>query len=111
AEFPWRKLWAAAYNDPPPHFVPVGGWTSRAIVQWAGSVTLCNLNVDLNIVEEEPMADTYTKAEIDQKFNDVETVIKLNHDELTVKLTAIESMLARLRIAFDAASAALAGKP
>lgn len=48
-------LWDANYHTPPRPFTPYGGWTERAMVQYAGSVMLCDLNVDLNMIEEDEM--------------------------------------------------------
>lgn len=50
-----------------PAFAPFGGWTSRAMVQWHGSVRVCppnanGLNVDLDEIEEDPL-DAPTKGE------------------------------------------------
>lgn len=53
AEFPWLKLWDASYGSPPPPFTPYGGWHTRHIHQWQGSIYFGGLNVDLDIEEEE----------------------------------------------------------
>ncbi len=66
--FPWLRLWDAAYSDPPAPFVPFGGFTTRAMHQWHDSTTLCGLNVDLNIVEEEEIMDAPTKGEFGALF-------------------------------------------
>ena len=50
--FPHLKLWEAHYGDPPPAFVPFGGWTQRSIIQYHDSTLFCGLNVDLNVIEE-----------------------------------------------------------
>lgn len=67
SEFPDLKLWEAHYADPPPAFVPFGGWTERAMVQWHDSIDLCGLNVDLNIIEEDEMPEV-TKGEFAALF-------------------------------------------
>lgn len=61
-----RALWDANYGSPPRPWVPYGDWTSRELVQYAGSVSLCGLNVDLNIIEQE--ARMYDDQTIDVKF-------------------------------------------
>lgn len=66
SEFPHLKLWDASYGDPPPAFVPYGGFTEREIHQWHDSTNLCGLNVDLNIIEQE--ARMYDDQTIDVKF-------------------------------------------
>lgn len=63
AEFPDLKLWDASYGNPLADFRPYGGWTSRAMHQWHDSTTLCGINVDLNIVEQEEDMDAPTKGE------------------------------------------------
>jgi len=75
SEFPDCDLWEAHWvhgehdecrgyeneRDAIPPFVPFGGWTSRAMVQWHPSTLICadvdgGLNVDLDEIEEDPMA-------------------------------------------------------
>lgn len=68
-EFPHLRLWDASYGDPPPAFVPYGGFSGRAMHQWHDSTLLCGLNVDLNIME----ARMYDDRTIDLKLI---TVIK-----------------------------------
>lgn len=52
----WDAHWRYPSGDsrgidqPPPAFVPYGGWVSPTIVQYAGDVQYCGLNLDLNMV-------------------------------------------------------------
>jgi hypothetical protein len=86
AEFPDVDLFEAHYvhadGDPCagvdaeraqiPAFVPFGGWTSRAMVQWHPSTRVCpaddtGLNVDLDEIEEDPLSGP-TKEEFGALF-------------------------------------------
>jgi len=58
-----KRLWDANPRSdnslPPPAtadrlpFEPYGGWAERAVVQYTSSVTVCGLNVDMNVVVED----------------------------------------------------------
>lgn len=57
ARYASKRLWDAdPRNDgslPPLPFVPFGGWTQRAVVQYTSSVLVCGLNVDMDWEEDE----------------------------------------------------------
>ena len=56
-EFAHLPLWDARYvtreGEPVPQFVPYGGWTGALTTQWRANVTLCGVNVDLDVREED----------------------------------------------------------
>jgi hypothetical protein len=65
----WEARWRYPSGDPrnltepPLPFVPFGGWTERAMVQYAGDVNVCTLNLDFNEREsaEEDEIMPYTR--------------------------------------------------
>lgn len=63
AEFKDWPLWDAG-GFKGSLFYAYGGWTQRVMHQYTGSYDLCDMNVDLDEIEEERM---YTDAEIDAK--------------------------------------------
>lgn len=81
-------LWDAAYGSEGAAFHAYGGWLTRAMHQYAGSVDLAGLNVDMNTVEERMewtdkkldealtnILGTLSKKADDQKVNDLANAI------------------------------------
>ena len=63
--FTTLPLWTADYREPVGTPTMYGGWTEAAIWQYAGSQTVCDLNVDLNVVLEEIPMTAEERAEMD----------------------------------------------
>lgn len=64
----WEARWRYPSGDPRGMFEPplpfrpvIGGWSRRVMVQYAGDLTVCGLNVDLNDIEAVTVEDDEMK--------------------------------------------------
>ena len=96
-------LWDANYGSENAAFHAYGGWLQRAMHQYAGSVDVGGLNVDLNTITEEPMT-AQEKAEFDALKATV-VDIRSNLNDLANVTDSLPPTKGMLRYVF-----ALAGK-
>lgn len=93
AEFPWLKLWDANYGWTMPRpFNAFGGFVlaDRIITQWS-PLGLCGLNLDLNVMEDEPIAEEEDMPKV--VFNTTDKKIYLVGYEKPIWITSPDEVM------------------